>query len=64
MSLVGRLAPTKRGLRTIVIGWVGRSFRDLSPLKRAGAAALTLGVFAVSAPFIGLFAHCTSGDCL
>ena len=48
----------------VTVGWVGWTFRDKSSLQRIMLAALTLPVFAVAAPFIGLFAHCTSGDCL
>jgi hypothetical protein len=49
---------------TVVIGWVGRAFLDKPLFLRLVLAALALVIFAVLAPFIALFAHCTSGDCL
>ena len=51
-------------LCTFAIGWAGISLRDRSSLQRVAAAALTLTAFGLSAPFIGLLVHCTSGDCL
>ena len=51
-------------LCTVAIGSVGISLRDRSSLQRVVAAALTLIAFGLSAPFVGLIAHCTSGDCL
>jgi hypothetical protein len=49
---------------TAVIGWIGGAFRDRPIILRLGSAVLALVIFAVSAPFIELIAHCTSGDCI
>lgn len=35
-----------------------------SALSRAGVAAAVVGVSIIVAPFLLLFVHCTSGDCL
>jgi hypothetical protein len=51
-------------LCVFLVGTIGSLLRDRVAALRAIASALVVCAFALTAPYVVLLAHCTSGDCL